>query len=98
MFRSLLAALLLTVLAVQTVAAEEASWHADPPKQGTDGFSLCIGSASAAGHTYTNTNYIDNEIAANCDRYAREDVARWYRTRGVEIDPASVRVELRAIR
>lgn len=95
MYRALLFAALAAVLIVTPVYAEDASWHSDPPKQGTAGFSLCTGYAEAGGHSYRNTNYIDNEILANCDRYAREDVSRWFLYRhGITIDPSIVRVTI----
>jgi hypothetical protein len=83
-------ALLLTAL---PAAADSREWKADPPKQGTADFSLCTGYAEAGGHSYRNTNYIPNEILANCDRYAREDVVRGFRfLYGIDLDPAAVRV------
>ena len=92
MRRALAIAALLLVSATPAYA-DSREWKSDPPKQGEAGFSLCTGYAQAGGHSYKNTNYIDNEILANCDRYAREDVVRGFRFMyGIELDPASVKV------
>ena len=93
MFTKLIAIVALLAVSVTPAYAEDREWVSDPPKQGVAGFHLCIGEAEAGGHSYRNVNYIDSTIVGNCDRYAREDVARYFRFRhGIEIDPASVRV------
>lgn len=87
---------LLIVLTVPSVAhADSREWKAPTPKQGTEGFHLCTGYAEAGGHSYRNTNWIDDSILGNCDRYAREDVVRGFRfMHGIDLDPAAVKVTL----
>jgi len=93
--RRALAIAALLIVSATPAYADGRDWKSDPPKQGTDGFSLCTGYAQAGGHSYRNTNYIDNEILANCDRYAREDVVRGFKfMHGIELDPAAVKVTI----
>jgi hypothetical protein len=100
MRRLLSLVMLLTMLIVPTMAhASDREWASDPPKQGTAGFHLCTGHAEAGGHSYRNTNYIDDEILGNCDRYAREDVVRGFKFMyGIDLNPASVKVTLQPVR
>ena len=75
--------------------AEAIIWVAPDPKQGTSGFLRCVGTATAAGTTYVNINWVDDmeEPVDACNRFAREDVANFFRyARGVEISPESVQV------
>lgn len=87
------------------VYAEDAVWEAPMPKGMSNGI-RCIGYAEAGGHSYKDINYVgfdaDEPVeeerawqAAACDRFAREDVARYFLYHhGITIDPAIVVVTM----
>jgi hypothetical protein len=108
MMRRLLLVLGLLILALMppTVASAEATaWEAPRPK-GVEGGLRCTGSVTAHGHTHRDVNYVaphfdtsgsetPEAARANCDRFARQDVVRFFKFyHGIDLDPALVRVTM----
>lgn len=94
-------------LQVTKAYADDVTYEEGAPKQGYSGFLRCEGYAKAGGDSYTNIYYegfdADQPVASErkwqiseCDMVARRSVVGYFKyTKGVDIDPASVKVSYR---
>ena len=97
---TVLALLLALVAPTKAALAEDREWIDDVPKQGTSGFLECHAAAAVGGNRYRYMTYVDagQDQIGTCERWAREDVGRYFRVRyGIEIDPSSVQITHRLL-
>jgi hypothetical protein len=91
MIRILTSMLLAVMLLFPGVASADTvvEWQADDPKQGRDGFVLCTSTASAAGVTYINRNWVeaDGRQEKECARFGTQDVRNFFEFNHVSVSP-----------
>jgi hypothetical protein len=95
-----LALLLALVAPTKAALAEDREWIDDVPKQGTSGFLECHAEAAAGGNRYRYMTYVDAglEQLRTCERWAREDITRYFQVRyGLQIDPSTIQVTHRVL-